>query len=49
MDNDTPIHIATTYNNLEMMDMLITNGANIEAENFYEIKPIHIAAMRGHY
>lgn len=31
-DGTTPLHLAATLNNLEMVKLLLSNGANVNAE-----------------
>jgi len=44
----TALHIAAWQGNLEMMALLLTNGADRLAKDKRERMPIHYAAMRGH-
>ena len=43
-DGDTPLHVATIYNNTHMMKKLIDAGANINSRNNRKETPLHIAA-----
>ncbi|XP_011505281.1 PREDICTED: ankyrin-1-like [Ceratosolen solmsi marchali] len=41
--NDTPLHIAVKYQNLEVIDVLLKYGANANAVNKKEQTPLHLA------
>ncbi len=47
--NATPLHIAAGLGDIEMMDMLLRKGANIEVKGYRNLcEPIHLAAGKGH-
>ena len=44
--NSTPLHMAAEYGQLEVVQLLIQHGANINIANCYT--PLHLAARSGH-
>jgi ankyrin repeat protein len=47
--NATPLHIAAGLGDIEMMEMLLRKGANIEVKGYRNLcEPIHLAAGKGH-
>ena len=48
LDGFISFHYATNNNDIEIMQILIKNDVNIEAESSFERRPIHIAAIKGH-
>ncbi|XP_065576364.1 uncharacterized protein LOC136037570 [Artemia franciscana] len=47
-DEWTVLHIASMYNNLEIVKYLVSEGSNINAKTNDGRKPIHVAAKSGH-
>ncbi|XP_029655622.1 serine/threonine-protein phosphatase 6 regulatory ankyrin repeat subunit C-like [Octopus sinensis] len=45
---ETPITMATSLGNLEILKTLIENGADVNTKIKYGMKPIHVAAYFGH-
>jgi hypothetical protein len=45
---DTTLHRAAVYSNREMVDFLLDNGANIEAEDMYGYTPLFSAVFRSY-
>ena len=41
------LHVAATWGNLSMVQLLLKNGASINAETENAVQAIHLAAMRG--
>jgi len=48
-EGKTPLHIAARTGNLEIIELLIKSGANIEANDNTGKTPLHEAAQYGHY
>jgi len=46
--NITPLHVAAKWGKLNMVDLLIQLGANIEAKTRDGLTPLHCAARSGH-
>jgi ankyrin repeat protein len=44
---DTPLHIASRADNREILEMLISAGADTNAQNNFGYTPLHIAAISG--
>lgn len=44
----TPLHAAAASGSIECMQILISAGADIEAQNGYGNTPLHIACLNGH-
>ncbi|KAK2714307.1 hypothetical protein QYM36_008761 [Artemia franciscana] len=47
-DEWTALHIASKYNNLEIVKYLVSEGSNVNAKTNDGRKPIHVAAKSGH-
>jgi ankyrin repeat protein len=47
VDGSTALHWAAQRDNLEMVDLLLTAGANPKAANRYNVTPLSLAAMNG--
>ena len=45
---NTPLHIAASRGNCEIMELLIKNGARVKATDDGSNTPLHDAAMNGH-
>lgn len=45
----TPLHFAAGYNHLEVVKLLLENGADIEAKDKGCLVPLHNACSYGHY
>ncbi len=45
----TPLHYAASEGHIEVAELLIRGGANINAQDCYESTPLHTAAFKGHY
>ncbi|XP_065576408.1 ankyrin-1-like [Artemia franciscana] len=45
---DTPLHLAVTSGDLEVIKMVLGKGADVNARNINGERPIHLAARRGH-
>ena len=43
----TPLHAAVTYQKLDMMPILLENGADINSKDMTGMTPLHVAAMLG--
>lgn len=46
-DGSTPLLIATSLGNTEMMKILINHGANVNIPDFNDLYPIHLACSEG--
>ncbi|CAG5098084.1 Oidioi.mRNA.OKI2018_I69.XSR.g15365.t1.cds [Oikopleura dioica] len=46
--NSTPLHLAAGYNNIEVAEILIEYGADVNAEDRGGLIPLHNAASYGH-
>lgn len=46
--NSTPLHLAAGYNNLEVAEYLLRNGAQVNAQDKGGLIPLHNAASYGH-
>merc|ERR1719150_1844362 len=46
--NSTPLHLAAGYNNLEVADFLLENGADVNAQDKGGLIPLHNASSYGH-
>ena len=47
--NVTPLHTAAEYGHKEIVELLITNGANVNAYGLSNgLTPLHVATIRGH-
>ena len=44
----TPLHLATIYDHKEIAELLIANGAEVNAKNDGGFTPLHAAALNGH-
>jgi len=45
----TPLHWATKYGNREIVDLLLANGADVNAEtDINQLTPLHYAAIENH-
>lgn len=44
---NTPLHIAATYESKKIVQLLLDNGADMEAENSSGETPLHLAASQG--
>ncbi|XP_065175426.1 poly [ADP-ribose] polymerase tankyrase-like [Sycon ciliatum] len=46
--NSTPLHLAAGYNQIEVADLLLTNGADANAKDKGGLIPLHNASSYGH-
>lgn len=46
--NITPLHVACKWGKINMVSLLITKGADIEAKTRDGLTPLHCAARSGH-
>ena len=46
--NSTPLHLAAGYNNVEVAEFLLENGADVNAQDKGGLIPLHNAASYGH-
>ncbi|KAL1436839.1 hypothetical protein MTO96_049239 [Rhipicephalus appendiculatus] len=46
--NSTPLHLAAGYNNLEVAELLLENGADVNAQDKGGLIPLHNASSYGH-
>ena len=46
--NSTPLHLAAGYNNLEVAEFLLENGADVNAQDKGGLIPLHNASSYGH-
>lgn len=49
LDNFTPLHFASCSGNLIIMQLLIRNGAHIDALSSYNRTPLHVACLSSKY
>ncbi|CAM9873760.1 unnamed protein product [Pylaiella littoralis] len=47
-ENWTPAHLACTYGNIDLLEVLVDRGARLEAQTKRGWKPLHFAAQGGH-
>ncbi len=47
-DQQSPLHLATTRNNLTVVKWLIEKGAKVDAQNVIQETPLHFAAIKGY-
>jgi len=45
--NSTPLHLAAGYNNLEVAEYLLENGADVNAQDKGGLIPLHNASSYG--
>ena len=45
---DTPLHIASTIGDRDIIDILVKHGALLDAENIDGNTPLHLACREGH-
>lgn len=48
-DGYTPLHRACYNNDLELVDLFLSNGANINAKTEYNWEPLHSACQWNHF
>ncbi len=48
MFGDYPLHVAAVRGSIEEIEVLLQNGANINAKGEYDLTPLHHAAEHGH-
>lgn len=48
-DGDRPIHIASKYNNIAIMALLLERGSNVNSLNHWMMTPLMYASSYGHY
>ena len=46
--NSTPLHLAAGYNNLEVAELLLENGADVNAQDKGGLIPLHNSSSYGH-
>lgn len=44
----TPLHFALVHSSPEMAQLLIENGADVNAKDRFGLRPVHLACMRGY-
>ena len=44
----TPLHLAAEHGHIEIAELLIENGANVDAKNNGNVTALHLAAQNGH-
>lgn len=47
-ENDTPLHIACIWGDLQAVDLLLTAGSRVDAKNDMGYTPLHFAEAYGH-
>ena len=47
--NSTPLHLAAGYNNLEVAEFLLENGADVNAQDKGGLIPLHNASSYGNF
>lgn len=47
-DGDYPIHIASKYKNIDIIKLLLDNGANVNAVDYWKTTPLMFAGFYGH-
>ena len=47
-DKNTPLHLAAVRNYPETIDLLLSKGANVNAQNAVKMTPLHLAAKAGY-
>lgn len=45
----TPLQLASANNNVSCVDILIANGADVNAKDRFDVTAMHMAAEKGHY
>ncbi|XP_078594440.1 uncharacterized protein LOC144872257 [Branchiostoma floridae x Branchiostoma japonicum] len=48
LDGQTSLHVASRNGRTEVAELLIKNGANLEARDKNQNTPLHLAAAEGH-
>ena len=48
-DGFTPLHLAANKGHYEIAELLLQNGAKVNAKGKKEVTPLHLAAQKGHY
>ena len=48
LDDWTALHLASNENNYQIIDILLNNGGNVEAQTTIKRTALHIAAFRGY-
>lgn len=46
-DKNTPLHLATLHDRLDSVNFLLSDGANVNAQNAKDMTPLHFAAQQG--
>jgi uncharacterized protein len=46
---DTPLHIAASWGNVEMIEALLDHGADVNAPGEHGLTPVHIAAEEDNF
>ena len=47
-DNITPLYVAAYHGHVEMVELLIARGADVNHQTYYKVAPLHKAACAGH-